>query len=515
MSTVLYRKYRSTKFSEILGQDHITSILKEAVRSGTTAHSYLFYGPRGTGKTSTARVLAKALNCPNMKGGEPCNKCKTCESITKLKYLDLIEIDAASNRGIEQIRELKERINFSPSEGKYKIYIIDEVHMLTTEAFNALLKTLEEPPEFTVFILATTDIHKVPSTILSRCQRFDFKLASNNSIRLKLQKIADKEKIEVDDKALDLIIRSSKGSFRDGETIFEKIITDKKIAADKKISVEEVKTILGLIDEDTINSVFEYIKNKDIKASYELVESISAEGQDLYQFILQIIEKAREETNSIIMDGKDSFGITIADYMHIIKLFTNARVELKTSAISQLPIEMALTELILFNGELPELSHSDKIEKQSVVKKIANIVKKKDPETEEVKLEKEVSKNVSNGVVSLKELREKWDKFLKEIKPFNHNLAAFLMYAELSGIQDEEVEILVPFKIHKKKIEQKRSKDILSEISKKIYGNELTYSCIVDKAVLSRKQKQRKNKDEVVMVDAMKEVFGDMIVEDS
>lgn len=515
MSTVLYRKYRSSKFSEILGQDHITSILKEAVRSGSVAHSYLFYGPRGTGKTSTARILAKALNCPNMKDGEPCNKCSVCDSITKLKFLDLIEVDAASNRGIEQIRELKERINFAPSEGKYKVYIIDEVHMLTTEAFNALLKTLEEPPGYTVFILATTDIHKVPSTILSRCQRFDFKLASNGYLRTKLEKIAKKEKIEVEDVALDVIIKSSKGSFRDGETIFEKIITNEKIAKDKKVSLEEVKSILGLINEETINSVFEFIKTKDIKGAFELIEQVNSEGLDLFQFTIQVIEKAREETNSLIMEGKESFGLDLPAYMHIIKLFTAARVDLKTAAVPRLPIEMAFVEIIMFNGQIPVLDKKPHEEKSSVVKKIANIVKKKEPADMQTAQESSTSAGSRAKITAeLKEIENKWKKFLRAVKPYNHNLAAFLMNAELARIQDNEVEVLVPFKFYKMKIEQKKSKDILAEVSKKVYGVELTYSCIVDKAVLDRRRKLRETKNEVVMVDTMKEVFGDMIIDD-
>jgi len=227
---VLYRKYRSQTFSQVYGQDSVINVLLHSVNTDNISHAYLFSGPRGTGKTSTARIFAKAVNCNFLKDGDPCNKCDTCNAINNGQFLDLIEIDGASNRGIDEIRQLKENVNFVPTQGKYKIYIIDEVHMLTTEAFNALLKTLEEPPAQIIFILATTEAHKLPLTIISRVQRFDFKLAEDKFIELKLKKILDAEKVNIEDEALKLLISSAEGSFRDGESILEKVLnsTDKK-----------------------------------------------------------------------------------------------------------------------------------------------------------------------------------------------------------------------------------------------------------------------------------------------
>ena len=228
MSNVLYRKYRAQNFDELVGQDHITKILKNAIKGDQLSHAYLFVGSRGTGKTTTARVLAKAVNCLKpKKDGNPCNKCEVCLSVSNGTFLDLVEIDAASNRGIDQIRELKERIEFSPVKGKYKIYIIDEVHMLTNEAFNALLKTLEEPPEHIIFILATTDAHKLPPTILSRCQRYDFRLGTEKEIRDTLLMVLKNENINIEEKGLEILVRNARGSYRDALSLLDVVMQRK------------------------------------------------------------------------------------------------------------------------------------------------------------------------------------------------------------------------------------------------------------------------------------------------
>src|SRR3990172_1835861 len=220
MTSVLYRKWRSQSFSELVGQEHVTRTLLNALASGRLAHAYLFCGPRGTGKTSTARILAKAINCQENAGlGEPCNRCLMCRSITEGRCLDLIEIDAASNRGIDEIRDLRDKVNFVPNEARYKVYIIDEVHMLTPQAFNALLKTLEEPPGHTVFVLATTEAHQVPSTIISRCQRFDFRRIPLPQMTERLAHICREEGISSRPEALETLARRATGSLRDAENM--------------------------------------------------------------------------------------------------------------------------------------------------------------------------------------------------------------------------------------------------------------------------------------------------------
>jgi DNA polymerase III subunit gamma/tau len=243
---VLYRKYRPQKLSEVVGQDEVTSSLLKQLQSGNISHAYLFSGPRGTGKTSTARILAKALNCKTAKDDkfdEPCGKCESCKAIVEGRYLDLLEIDAASNRGIDEIRELREKIRLAPTEGKYKVYIIDEVHMLTNEAFNALLKTLEEPPAHAVFVLATTEPQKVPATILSRVQRFNFERPTTEKISKKLEMINKEEKWKLSKEVLDEIAKAADGAYRDAE-----VLLDKVGAVNPEATLEEALNIIGKIE---------------------------------------------------------------------------------------------------------------------------------------------------------------------------------------------------------------------------------------------------------------------------
>ena len=236
----LYRKYRPQTFAHLVGQDHVSQTLLSALRLGRVSHAYLFTGPRGTGKTSTARLVAKALNCLDESSVEPCNACEICMEIADGRLIDIIEIDAASNRGIDEMRDLREKIHFAPTRAKLKVYIIDEVHMLTKEAFNALLKTLEEPPEHVYFVLATTEVHKIPETILSRCQRFDFQRIPVKVLVDRLSFIAQEEKIEVEEKALEMIAHHAEGGLRDAIGLLE------QMAADGSLTVERVSTVLGI-----------------------------------------------------------------------------------------------------------------------------------------------------------------------------------------------------------------------------------------------------------------------------
>lgn len=299
MSTVLYRKYRARTFSDVLGQDTTVSILKSAIKSGKVGHAYLFAGPRGTGKTSMARLLTKAVNQTDFsEKGEIDPESEVSKAIEEGSYLDLIEIDAASNRGIEEIRSLKEKVNFLPTQGKYKVYIIDEVHMLTREAFNALLKTLEEPPSHAIFVLATTEPHKLPITILSRVQRFNFKLATQEELEAKLRKIAEGEELKIDAKAVELIFRSSGGSFRDAESLLEKMLSQGK----SQISLEYAQEVMGLVAEDEVEDFVRKYKESNSNDLLEKISHISKQGINLEQFIKQIIEYLR--ANVINNPGK-------------------------------------------------------------------------------------------------------------------------------------------------------------------------------------------------------------------
>jgi len=285
----LYRKYRSRNFGEVVGQRHVTQTLANAVKANRVAHAYLFCGPRGTGKTSTARVLAMALNCENGPTAEPCGACHTCERILAGSALDVIEIDAASNRGIDEIRELRDRVALAPADSRSKVYIIDEVHMLTGEAFNAFLKTLEEPPAHVVFVLATTEPHRVLPTILSRCQRFDFHRVGVRDIETVIRGIAEREELELDDRAVAMLAHAADGSVRDALTLLDQAIA----YAAGAVTPEVISEILGGIDFALLAELTDVFVKRDVAAALALIDRVVAEGKDLRQLLGELIEHYR------------------------------------------------------------------------------------------------------------------------------------------------------------------------------------------------------------------------------
>jgi DNA polymerase III subunit gamma/tau len=288
---VFYRKWRPQSLAEVVGQEPITHTLLSALKQRRVAQAYLFCGPRGTGKTSTGRILAKAVNCLTNKGlGEPCNTCDMCRGITEGRAMDVIEIDAASNTGVDDIRELKERVNYAPAEARYKVYIIDEVHMLSTSASNALLKTLEEPPPRVIFILATTELHKILPTIMSRCQRFDFRRLTVKDISDKLADIAKVEAIEIEKNAVTLLARAAGGSLRDAENLLQQIAT----VNSGHIGLRQAQSGLGLTGDDRSNQLVSFITAGNIGGGLKLLSEVAADGVDLKQFNRELIDRLRQ-----------------------------------------------------------------------------------------------------------------------------------------------------------------------------------------------------------------------------
>ncbi|WP_018131371.1 DNA polymerase III subunit gamma/tau [Effusibacillus pohliae] len=277
----LYREWRPQTFADMVGQEHVTRTLQNALRSKRFAHAYLFSGPRGTGKTSTAKVLAKAINCESGPTDEPCNECPACRGITAGSIMDVVEIDAASNRGVDEIRDLREQVKYAPTEVRYKVYIVDEVHMLTTEAFNALLKTLEEPPHHVVFILATTEPHKIPATIVSRCQRFDFRKISGRQIVDRLRRIANEKQIAAEEDALWMIARAAEGGMRDALSIFDQTISYGR----DQVTVDAVITLIGGVRTDTLAAIARSIAGKDIRQVLRLAGDLIEDGKDVGQIV--------------------------------------------------------------------------------------------------------------------------------------------------------------------------------------------------------------------------------------
>lgn len=351
----LYLKYRPKTFSEVIGQDHIKQTLINALRQNKVSHAYLFSGPRGTGKTSVARLLAKAVNCLNLKEGEPDNSCEICRAILEDRFMDMIEIDAASNRGIDEIRELREKVKFSPTLGKYKVFIIDECHMLTKEAFNALLKVLEEPPSHVIFVLATTEIHKVPLTIISRCQRFDFHKIPLKNIIQRLKEIAQKENLKIEEAALKFLAFLGEGSLRDSLSFLDQLM----VFGEKEISVKNIQELFGVTERTTTIKFIQKLVNKDKRAALEIIKRVSESGYDLVIFAREICSLLRKilliqcgEKEEELFDADIAFYQEMAkiispkDLIRLIELFSPLDYQIKTSFLPSLPLELAVIEYI-------------------------------------------------------------------------------------------------------------------------------------------------------------------------
>ncbi len=361
MSVVLYRKYRPQKFSEVVGQEHVVKTLTNSILGNNISHAYLFTGPRGSGKTTIARLFAKAINCEKLDGVEPCNKCSSCTEIIENKSMDLIEIDAASHRGIDDVRELREGIRFAPVKSKYKIFIIDEAHQLTKDAANALLKTLEEPPAHAVFLLATTEAHKMISTIVSRCQRFDFKRLQTPEIIKKLNFISKKENIKFEDAALSLIALNARGSFRDAESLLDQCMN----FAGKEgiVKAKDIKELLGVVEVRQIAQFVDFLISKDAKQAVLSLNSMADNGVDLQEFAKTLVFYLRQallfKINPDFLNPQNSglsfeelnkikaqtAGLLQKDIQNMLEFFVDAENRIKYSSVSQLPLELAIINI--------------------------------------------------------------------------------------------------------------------------------------------------------------------------
>ncbi len=367
---VLYRKYRPQKFSEVVGQEHITNILENAIKSEKIAHAYLFCGPKGSGKTTVARILAKAVNCEKREGSEPCNKCSSCLEIMGNKAMDIIEIDAASHRGIDEIRELREGIRFAPAKSKYKVFILDEAHQLTSGAGNALLKMLEDAPEHVIFILATTEPQKMIPTVISRCQRFNFrKIGSKETIDL-LKKIAKKEGVSIDNEVFPMIASFAGGSLRDAEGLLSQIVS--LSLENTTVKKEDVGVLLGIVEREVVGDFVSSFLEDNSVASFQIINSVVDQGINIESFygsimrylremmILKIISKTETENSKTLIENlldtltkeelerikEQSEGVEVDLIKKIIDIFYEAGERIKYSPIPQLPIEVSVAEIL-------------------------------------------------------------------------------------------------------------------------------------------------------------------------
>ncbi|GAB4293035.1 MAG: DNA polymerase III subunit gamma/tau [Ignavibacteriaceae bacterium] len=447
---VTARKWRPSKFSEVVGQEHITKTLINSIKNDRIAHAYLFTGPRGVGKTTTARILAKTLNCLNRKDAEPCNQCEMCLSIQNTQSLDIIEIDGASNRGIDEVRSLRESVKYAPTKGKYKVYIIDEVHMLTKESFNAFLKTLEEPPAHTIFIFATTDVQKVPLTIISRCQRFDFRRIQLDAIKNQLKKIAAEEKIKIDDKTLSIIARKADGALRDAQSYFDQVIA----FSAGNIDAEMVSKILNLIDEEIFFRVTNAVIDKDFKAVFEVSSAIYENGWSFTDFIGGLVEHFRNilsvSTTGIadLIETADEYKnqylkiadkFSVSDLLRILNFLNQAQQEMRYAQNHKLKTEIILSHLIgiektaTITEIISNLNNNDKKNPSGYVAEGKSSFKFTTKSIPGKKLEEKKSGSSDNisthspvnitaeGVLNFDMIVEKWEDFLNSVsssRPF-------------------------------------------------------------------------------------------------
>lgn len=493
---VYYRKYRPQKISE-LDSTSVRETLS-AVLSKDPSHAFLFTGPKGLGKTSTARIVAKVINCTaKRKDIEPCNKCEQCISITNGTNVDVLEIDAASNRGIDEIRDLKEKIRLSPMESSRKVYIIDEVHMLTTEAFNALLKTLEEPPAHAMFILCTTEPQKVPATIISRCLHVNFSLATTTELIRSFKRVVKAEKIAIDDKALLMIANLSEGGFRDGIKILEEIasfskgkITEKFI--EEKYNVSSIKHyVLGLI-----NSLVE----KDSKQGLQIVKVAVEKGIDIKHFMQQLMEQLHERLLIQVKLEKpnvsDDSEFSIEEIKVLFDLFSKAYADMKYAVIQQLPLELAIIEYSQIhadkNAELGGKEHqrlsatpasasiSDMRKQVGNIKKIkamygspATNQSSADDEQKTEHVAVELMHAPASGPISAEWLENLWKNIISEMKTYNHTVAGVLRGCRIESYDKKKLIIQTSYKFHKERLDDNKTKDELARICKMLTGKDI------------------------------------------
>ncbi len=522
----LYRKWRPLVFEDVVGQDHVSETLKNSVKTSRIAHAYLFCGTRGTGKTSSAKIFSRAVNCTNSVDGNPCNECDTCRGILDGSILDVYEMDAASNSGIDNIREIRDEVIYSPTGCRYKVYIVDEAHMLTTDAFNALLKTLEEPPEHVIFILATTEPHKIPATIHSRCQRFDFRRIGLNDIEKRLKKIVKAEEIAITPDALELVSELADGSMRDGLSILDQCIAFSK----DELRYDDVVDIVGIADRRTLFSVADCISEFNSGEALNIADSFLKKGKEACDFIEELISHFRalmickstsepndilEKTEEVIEKYKaqaEKFGVD--RLISTISVLGEFLLQAKKLSTPNVAVEMAIVKLCAPENSKSAEDLALRVEKLEAeldeIKSKGITVKKSQTKTQIPVASDDVPKDAAPHV----DLATKWPKWreaLMTIKQESKSLYTFLFNAEALDFGDE-IELVLSGGLGFEKINTPEGKQYLSGLFSKIQGTAL-------RVVVSQKGNLKKRDGQtatVLDIAAKKDLLGDKmtVVED-
>jgi DNA polymerase-3 subunit gamma/tau len=481
----LYRKYRPQSFQEVVNQNHIKLTLEHEIERGKIAHAYLFCGPRAVGKTTLARVFAKAVNCLKRKEGEhePCNKCSACLDITAGRSFDIIEIDAASHTGVDNVRDnIIAAARVAPAKLKYKVFIIDEIHMLSASAFNALLKTIEEPPPAVIFILCTTEINKVPTTIISRCQRFDFKKISISDVVKKLEYIARSEDIKINKSILESIARQSEGHMRDAESLLGQVVS----MAGKEITQEEADLIIPRSNLGEIINFISHLAKKDAASALRLINFFLIDGIDLKIFLDDLIEILRKmmiaKINPALLDriGLDlgesleikinevSGNISLENIVLFIEEFQEARKEIKKSGIPQLPVELAIIKST--SAPVKNILPDSPISRNSAEKDA----------TAEIKPLKEKGDVNFKSPVALKEILDKWNEVLARIKKYNHSLSFILRVCEPKSLENNKLCLAFKYKFHKDRMADPNISALLEKVLAEMFIAPISVISIID-----------------------------------
>lgn len=492
--TALYRKFRPREFEDVKGQEHIVTTLKNQIKADRIGHAYLFCGTRGTGKTTVAKIFAKAVNCEHPVDGSPCGTCEACRMIAAGTSMNVIEIDAASNNGVENIRQIREEVEYAPTEGKYKVYIIDEVHMLSIGAFNALLKTLEEPPSYVIFILATTEVHKIPITILSRCQRYDFHRISIETISTRLFELLEKEQVEAEEKAVRYVAKAADGSMRDALSLLDQCIA---FYLGETLTYDHVLEVLGAVDTEVFSRLFRQILDKNILGAVELLEEIVIQGRELGQFVTDftwylrnlLLVQSSDEMEDVLDISTENLALLKEEaqmaeadtLIRYIRIFSELSNQVKYSTQKRVLIEIAIIKLCKPQMERDEISIIERI--QQIERQLEQGVPMATPavqsaqtqiQTEPVK-KKEYPKAIPEDV---QEVVKNWNSILQGLPG---GMRTYLKSSRLSlggdnillvVLEDEVAAAYLSREEHKKELEDEILKRIESHVEVRIQLNE-------------------------------------------
>lgn len=489
--TALYRKFRPVSFTDVKGQDHIVTTLKNQIKAERIGHAYLFCGTRGTGKTTIAKILAKAVNCENPIDGSPCNECNMCRSIHNQTSMNVIEIDAASNNGVDNVRQIIDEVQYSPTDGKYKVYIIDEVHMLSAGAFNALLKTLEEPPSYVIFILATTEAHKIPITILSRCQRYDFKRITIETISERLKELMVKENISAEEKAIRYIAKAADGSLRDALSLLDQCIA---FYFGKELTYDNVLDVLGDVDNEVFSKMFKNVRNQSITSCIELLEKLIIDGRELGQFVIDftwylrnlLLIKTSDDALEIIDASSETITIlrneaTLVDVdtlMRYIRVFSELSNQIKYATQKRVLVEIALIKLCKpametnYDSILNRISLIESmLEKGVVVKKSTSSNEMRQEAPLEEEKEEEVLEIPTAIPEDLKQIAKSWKQIILKMPG---PIMATIKDAKPSIGSDNNLLLLFSEQVDKDFIDKEGHLQEISDVIAKVTGKKVT-----------------------------------------